>query len=201
MSHRLAIRFAPLALLALTLAGCLQPVHAPRLGVGNSALQATLSQVSVNEMPGFLGYTLKSELDYLLTGGAPARGTRYQLTIKLYQDRGSSIIDAATGRAQSVTLQAQATYELKDIKENKIRASGKTFASAAFDRSQQRFATTRGMRDAEERVGKALAERMRIIVATALSQEVLPVAAPAPELRPFPDPLDERRPDDPADEN
>jgi LPS-assembly lipoprotein len=195
-----ALRVASVLMLASMLAACFQPVHAPRFGGGSSALQGTLSQVSVERIDGFIGYTLKSELDYLLTGGAPAQGTRYRLVIKVHQDRGSSIIDAATGRAQSVTLQAQVTYELTDLKDKKIRASGKTFASAAFDRSQQRFATTRAQRDAEERVGKALAERLRIIIATALSHEVLPNVAPAPALAPFPDPLDERRPADPADE-
>jgi LPS-assembly lipoprotein len=201
MKPLFALRLASVLVLASTLAACFQPVHAPRLGGGGSALQATLSQVSVDRIDGFIGYTLKSELDYLLTGGAPAQGTRFRLKVTIIQDRGSSIIDGATGRALSVTLQAQAVYELTDLRDKKIRASGRTFASAAFDRSQQRFATTRAQRDAEERLGKSLAERMRIIIATALSKEVLPEASPAPSLEPYPLTLDERRSDDPADEN
>jgi LPS-assembly lipoprotein len=199
MSARLAFRFGLVAIAAGVLAGCLQPVHAPRFGAP-SPLQSTLSQVEVQQISGYLGYVVKSELDFLLTGGEPARNARYVLAIKIVQDSGSSIIDATTGRAQSVTMQAQANYELRDTRDGKIRASGNTFASAAFDRSQQRFATTRAQRDAEQRLGKALAERMRIILTTALSQETLPVAPPAPELKPFPDPLNERRADEPGDE-
>ncbi len=186
-------------LLAGLLGGCIQPVHAPSLGGGSRASER-LAQVTVDRIDGYLGYALKSELDFLLTGGAsPTRGGRYLLKIKTAQTKASSVIDASTGRAQIATLQIEAVYVLVDQKQDgKIKASGKTFASASFDRSQMRFATLRAERDAEERVAKSLAERLRIIITTALAKDSPASAAAPPALSP-PDP--DEKASEPGDEN
>ncbi|MCZ8376700.1 MAG: hypothetical protein O9342_15095 [Beijerinckiaceae bacterium] len=176
-------------LLGLGLGGCIQPVHQPTIG-GQSRVATELAQVSVDRIDGYLGYQLKSELDFLLTGGnAPTAGGRYVLKVKTQQSKASSIIDASTGRAQIATLQIEAVYVLVDQQQGgRIRASGKTFASASFDRSQLRFATLRAERDAEEKVAKSLAERLRIIISAALARDSATGAGNAvPQLNP-PDP-------------
>ncbi len=201
MIRRALLRLAILGAAAGGLSGCLQPVHAPHLGIGGGSIANELAQVSVAPIDGFLGYSLKSELDYLLTNGEPAKGTRYLLTVLTKQTGATSIIDAATARPQSVTLQAEATYELKDTRTGAIRASGKTFGSANYDRSSQRYATIRAQRDAEERLGKALAERLRLIVIGALSNNAAPRrAGPAPALSQPIDPWEETPTRDPGDE-
>lgn len=183
MSPITRLRFVLPLLLAGVVGGCLQPLHAPQLG-RPSAVSAGMSQVAVERIDGYLGYAIKSELDFLLTGGAPARGTRYLLKVKTQQSKASSIIDATTGLAQSATVQVEAVYVLIDQQHGgKIRASGKTFASAVFDRSQLRYASLRAERDAEERAGKALAERLRIIIATALASDAGASGA-VPDLSP-----------------
>lgn len=165
------LRLAVVAMLASGLAGCLQPVHGTRLGSGSSAIDAVLADVTIDSIPGYLGYNLQSELDYLFTGGAksPTRGGRYILKVKTQQTKGTTIIDQQTARAQTVTLQVEAIYVLIDQRDGgKIKASGKASASGSFDRSQLRYATLRAQRDAEERVAKALAERLKILVIAAL---------------------------------
>lgn len=193
------LRFAAPMVLAGFLGGCLQPVYAPNLS-GGSSTATLLSQVTVDRVEGYLGYVLKSELDFLLTGGAaPTRNSRYLLKVKTQQSKASSIIDSSTGRAQIATLQIEAVYVLVDQQDSgKIKTSGKTFASASFDRSQLRFATLRAERDAEERVAKSLAERLRIIVTTALARDTVTGPKMVPELTP-PDPDTPAR--DPGDEN
>ena len=198
MKLRIALRAGVMLVLASTLTACFQPVNTPTFG--GQHLSAHLSQVSVERVEGYMGYTLKSELDYLLTNGTPAKNSRYHLSLKTMQGRGSSILDAATGRAQIVTLQVEASYELKDAKTSKVIGSGKTFASASYDRSQQRFATIRAQRDAEERVGKALAERLKIIITTILAGQQSNKAAP--ELTtPYSDPLEDAPERDPGNES
>lgn len=200
MTMRMTLRFAFVLGLAGLLSACFQPVNSPSLLGGQ--MNERLSQVSVSKAEGYMAYILKAELDYLLTNGAPAKNTRYHLELKTHQGRGSSIIDAATARAQSVTLQVEASYELRDIKTGKIKGSGKTFASANYDRSQQRFATIRAQRDAEEKVGKALAERLKIIVASILATDHRTEAAPAPSLiTPHIDPLEEKPERDPGNDS
>lgn len=169
----------------LLLGGCLQPVHGTRFG----GTDAALAQVVVERIDGYLGYALKSELDFLLTGGKePARGGRYLLKVKTKETRASTLVNSSTGLAQTGTLQVEAVYVLVDRgQSDKIKTSGKTFASASYDRSQMRFASMRAERDAEERLGKALAERLKIIVATALANDTATGPARVPELS-APDP-------------
>lgn len=183
-------------LLAGSLAGCLQPVHGTRFGPATAAME----QVVVERIDGYLGYMLKSELDYLMTGGKePARGGRYLLKVKTKQTKATTVVDASTGLAQVGTLQVEAVYVLVDRQQGeKIRTSGKTFASASYDRSQMRFSSMRAERDAEGRLGKALAERLKIIIATALASETATGPSKVPELS-EPDPETPAR--DPGDEN
>jgi hypothetical protein len=135
-----------------------------------------------------------------MTGGKqPAKSGRYLLKIKTKQNKATTVVDASTGLAQVGTLQVEAVYVLVDRQQGeKIRTSGKTFASASYDRSQMRFSSMRAERDAEERLGKALAERLKIIVATALASETTTGPARAPELS-EPDPDAPAR--EPGDEN
>jgi LPS-assembly lipoprotein len=189
MARTTLLRLSIPVALALGLGGCLRPVHGPSL-TGGSRVSNLLAQVSVSQIDGYLGYILKSELDYLLTGGGePVNSGRYLLKIKTQQTKASSIIDASTGRAQIATLQIEAVYVLLDQQDGgKIKASGKTFASASFDRSQLRFATLRAERDAEQKVAKSLAERLRIIVTTALAKDGVSGPATVPGLsQPDPD--------------
>lgn len=176
-------RMVALILMGLALSGCIQPVHTPQIGAPSRA-SAALAEVSVDRIEGFIGFNLQSELDFLLTGGqAPKRGGRYLLKIQTQQTRATSIIDRQTSRAEIATLQVEAVYVLVDqLEKGKIKASGKTFASASFDRSQLRFATLRAQRDAEERVAKQLAERLKIIIMTALLE-----AGPAAGADQFPE--------------
>jgi LPS-assembly lipoprotein len=196
-------RFLAPAMIALGLSGCIQPVHTPRIGSGSSRVSALLAEVSVERVEGYLGYNLKSELDFLLTGGAaPTSGGRFLLKVKTKQSSAATIIDQQTGRAQIATLQVEAVYVLVDQKEKgRIRASGKTYASASFDRSQQRYATLRAQRDAEERVAKALAERLKIIVTSALVNDGASAGAgQTPELSPSLDDPEAAPAADPGDE-
>lgn len=199
MILRASLRVTLLLALASSVTACFQPVHGIRLGY--STVSGELARVAVAPVSGgYLEYSLKAELDFLLGNGAIARDPRYVLTVKTAQNRVSSIIDAATSRPQSVAIQVEATYELKEVATGRIRASGKTFGSANYDRSNQRFATIRAQRDAEERLGKALAERLRILVSTSLLQEPRRDIGPAPELSPPIDPWQGPAAKDPGDE-
>ncbi len=173
-------RLTAAALLTAALTGCLQPVHGTRFGPASAALK----QVVVARIDGYMGYALKTELDYLLSGGqAPSKSGRYLLNVKTRETKATTVVDSSTGLAQVGSLQVEAVYVLLDRDNgDKIRTSGKTFASAAYDRSQMRFASMRAERDTEDRLGKALAERLKIIIATALASEAASGPAKAPEL-------------------
>lgn len=200
MILRASLRVFSLLVLAGGLTACFQPVHGTR--IGNSTVSSELAQVSIAPIDGgYLGYALKTELEFLFGNGVIAQNPRYVLTVKAAQSKSSTIIDVAASRPQSVAVQAEAIYELRDTRTGTIRASGKTFGSANYDRSGQRFATIRAQRDAEERLGKALAERLRILVSAGLASDPGRDAGPAPKLSPPIDPWAQPESIDPGDES
>ena len=167
--------------LALALGGCLRPVHAPQLGGGPSA---SLSGVSLEKVDGYLGHILYTELGFLLGSAGGSGASTHLLSVRTQRSRAASLIDAATGLASSATLQVEAVYELRDTRAGKVIANGKVFASGTYERSQLRFNALRAEREAEERVAKLLAERLRAVVIAALNNPSAGPVGPTPRLSP-----------------
>ncbi len=57
------------------------------------------------------------------------------------------------------------TFVLSDIATRKTLMTGKSFATASYDFSNQRFANLRAKRDAEERAAKAVAQDIQARIA------------------------------------
>jgi LPS-assembly lipoprotein len=178
-TRRILNRMGFSAALLLLVAGCFQPVNSVRLGTDGAA---ALSDVSVGRVDGYMGYILKSELDFLLNEGKAGKSGRYLLNVQARETQESPIVDSVTGRVQVANLVVQAVYELKDTKTGKSVTTGRTFATSSFDRSTQRFSAERAKRDAQERMGKELAERLRSIIISALADRTGKEAAPMPAL-------------------
>lgn len=157
---------AALVLLALPLlAGCFQPVHAPQLG---PAPLVPLRAIAVQPLQGFLGHELKTQLDFLLTGGDPLP-ERYRLKLSATESITGAVVDVQTGRAQVATLVANVAYVLEDISTGAVVTSGTVQGTASYDRTQQRFASLRANRDAQTRIARMVAELLRARLLAALA--------------------------------
>ncbi len=164
-------RVAALAVLSLGLAGCFTPLYGPT--ASGERLDAVLAAIEIEPVetpPAFdrLSHYLRSELVFDLNGSGEPMPKRYKLAISYAQQVASPIIDADIGRAQSATVQGEATYTLTTL-DGKLVTSGKAFGNATYDRSQQRFATVRAARDADIRLAKVLSEQIRTRLAAALA--------------------------------
>ena len=171
MSWLKALRVAALGVLTLGLAGCFTPLYGPT--ASGERLDAVLAAIEVGDVEalpvfGRLGHYLRSELIFDLNGSGEAAPKRYKLAISYAQQVTSPIIDANIGRAQSATVQGEATYTLTTL-DGKLVTSGNAFGNATYDRSQQRFATVRAARDADIRLAKVLSEQIRTRLAAALA--------------------------------
>src|SRR5215207_1664559 len=100
------------------------------------------------------------------TGEPPPK--RYKLALAVSESASSPIVDTATGRAVSSTLNADVTYTLTNFTGTETIAKGTASASASYERSAQRFADVRAARDAEIRAAKLLADQIKTRVALAL---------------------------------
>jgi LPS-assembly lipoprotein len=87
----------------------------------------------------------------------------HQLRIRLSSTRLSVIVDVTTARPDIENYGINASYELVDMKTGKSVFRDTTFSRVSYDipGQQQRFARERGLRDAENRAAKVIAENIR----------------------------------------
>jgi len=169
------------ALLALPLAGCLQPLYAPAgFGLDSSPLAAELQSIAVDEIPLRLGHYVRNELIFGLNGTGSQPPPRYRLTVVLRERVQTPILDTVTGRATSAAVIVDAEYRLITIPGEVEVTKGIAFNIASYDRFSNRFSNVRAARDAEIRDARVIAESIRTRIATVMAARLS--SAPPPVL-------------------
>jgi LPS-assembly lipoprotein len=161
------------AALALTglLAGCFQPLYGERsVSGGGSPIADKLSAVDVLPIDSpngtrlsRVGVELRDQLISGLTGGGPTAATNYRLNIRLSSSNQQVIVDINTARPDIQNYGIDAAYTLTDVTTGKIVLTSTTFSRVSYNipGQQQRFAGDRGLRDAENRAAKVIADNIR----------------------------------------
>lgn len=165
---RIAARLLAIALLGALTAGCFQPMYAERTVTGEPALREKLSAVDVTEIVAAaaadarLAVELRNGLIFAFTGGSGAAPPTHKLVVRLSSTRVSAIVDLTTARPDIENYGIDASYELREIATNKRVMYATTFARVSYDipGQEQRFARIRGLRDAETRATKQIAENI-----------------------------------------
>ncbi len=161
-------------LLALSLAGltagCFQPLYGERTTAGGSGLVDKLSAVEVppiNAPNGTrlarVGVEMRDQLLFDLTGGGAGQTSAYRLDIALTANQQQVIVDLDSARPEIQNYGIDATYSLIDNATGKAVFRSTTFARVSYNipGQQQRFAGDRGLRDAENRAAKVIADNIR----------------------------------------
>lgn len=158
-----------LALAGLT-AGCFEPLYGSKGTVGGSGIGDKLSAVEVAPIVSpngtrlaRVGVELRDSLMYELTGGGGAIAPNYRLDIRLASTNLQVIVDINTARPDIQNYGIDASYTLVDSATGKLVVKGTTFSRVSYNipGQQQRFAGDRGLRDAENRAAKVIAENIR----------------------------------------
>jgi LPS-assembly lipoprotein len=167
---RVARFFGALALAGLT-AGCFQPLYAERpTPTGGVGVAGQLSAVDVApiDAPGGnrlsrVSVGVRNELIYDLTGGGGGFSPTHRLNVKLAATQYQVIVDINTARTDVTNYGIDSTYTLTELATGKVVVKGQTFARVTYNipGQQQRFAGERGLRDAENRAAKEIAENIR----------------------------------------
>lgn len=153
---------APALALALMLGGCFQPMYGDG-PLGTPSLREALRNVEIAPIEGRVAQELRNDLIFELTGGDgnPA-GAPYRLTIVVSAGTATPpIIDPTTGIAAVDIVQLNVTFKLLDVANKKTVLDDRALARVTVDRSLQRFARYRGIRDAENRAAKSVALQIR----------------------------------------
>ena len=160
---------AALAIAALA-GGCFQPLYGEQSPTGGPVLRDQLSAVDVLQIAAPKGtdesriaVEIRNALLYDFTGGGYAAPPTHRLKISIASTRVSIIVDVNTSRPDVENYGLNASYTLTEIGTGKIVVTGTTFARVSYDipGQEQRFARTRGLRDAENRAGQVIAEAIK----------------------------------------
>jgi LPS-assembly lipoprotein len=167
---RLVKLMLALALAGLT-AGCFQPLYGDRsVGGGNNGVSDRLSAVEVPPIKApngtrlaRVGVEMRDQLLFDLTGGGAAQTSAYRLDIALTVSQTQVIVDLNSARPDIQNYGIDARYSLFDNATGKPVFTSTTFARVSYNipGQQQRFAGDRGLRDAENRAAKVIADNIR----------------------------------------
>jgi LPS-assembly lipoprotein len=164
------IRGAAVLALGGLLAGCFQPLYGEYSPSGSPVLRDHLSAVNVLQIEApkgsdeaRLAVEIRNALLFDLTGGGAEAPPIHRLKIAISSTRSSVIVDINTSRPDIENYGLTATFSLTEITTGKVVVTGQTFARVSYDipGQQQRFARMRGLRDAESRAAKVIAENIR----------------------------------------
>jgi len=165
---RLARSIAALAIAGL-LGGCFQPLYGEHSLTGQPVLREQLSAVDVLQIEApkgtdeaRLAVEIRNALLFDFPGGGYAAPPTHRLKVSMSSTRSSVIVDVRTSRPDIENYGINATYSLTEIATGKIVVTGQTFSRVSYDipGQQQRFARLRGLRDAESRAAKVIADNI-----------------------------------------
>jgi LPS-assembly lipoprotein len=161
--------FVALAMAAL-LAGCFQPLYGEHSATGGSSVAAAMRHVNVAEIKtprgtriDRVGFEIRNNLIYGLTGGAGGASPTHRLDIDLKSSQQQIIVDASSGRADVSNYGIDAFYTLTELATGKVvlRSVASSRVSYNIPGQQQRFAGERGLRDAENRAASVISDNIR----------------------------------------
>jgi LPS-assembly lipoprotein len=162
-------RLTGIAMLASMLAGCFQPMYADRSLTGGTGpnLREAMRDVEIAKIDGRVGQEIRNDIIFELSGGeGNPTGAPYRLNLQIATTSSSAIIDVQSGLPQNETVAIDVTYKLQNVADEKIVLTDKAIARVTVDRTQQRYARVRALRDAENRAAKLVAEQIRARVAS-----------------------------------
>jgi LPS-assembly lipoprotein len=166
-------RYVPRALAVLAMAGllggCFQPLYGEHSVTGQPVLREQLSAVEVLQIEApkgtdeaRLAVEIRNALLFDFTGGGYQAPPTHRLKVAMSSTRSSIIVDVHTARSDIENYGINATYSLTEIATGKVVVTGQTFSRVSYDipGQEQRFARLRGLRDAESRAAKVIADNI-----------------------------------------
>jgi len=172
-SAGITVRVAIVVALAGLNAGCFTPLYGdanlvPTAGLDNKLASIEVAPLDTANAPNGsriarVGTSVRNELMFELTGGGPAAAATHRLDIKFTATRLQVIVDVNTARPDVENYGINATYTLTDLATGKKVVTATTFSRVSYNipGQEQRFAGARGLRDAEDRAAKVIADNIK----------------------------------------
>lgn len=155
---------------AMVLAGCqVRPLYGS-MGTGAAPVHEELAAIQIETIDEDLddadaARVLYNELTFGFERGQSAPDKRYRLKVVMDLGVAEVGVERLADVPAAYTMTMNATFVLSDIATEKTLTTGKSFATASYDFSNQRFSNLRARRDAEARAAKAVAQDLQARIA------------------------------------
>jgi len=153
---------------AIALSGCqIRPLYGTSttgdFGAQSSTVAADLAAIDLESISSQFAEKdatriLYNELTFRLERGAGSPPKKYRLEVLADVNTAEVAIEQFADVPSAFTITMNSTYVMSDIETGETLTTGRTFRSASYDFSDQRFANQRALRDAQDRVAKAVAD-------------------------------------------
>ena len=151
----------------VTIGGCqVRPLYGTstgEFGSASSPVAADMAAIDLDEIDARFAdadsaRVLYNELTFRFERGAASPPKKYRL--KVLADVGSASVgvEKFADVPSAYTTTMNTTFVLSDIDSGETLMTGRSFKSASYDFSSQRFANQRALRNAHERVAKSVAD-------------------------------------------
>jgi LPS-assembly lipoprotein len=155
-------------LLALPAGGCFQPLYGEAVHPG---LTADMQAISVDPINDRIGHYLGNDLIANLNGTGATPAPKYRLSVTVSEGSATPTVTSQLQVANAATVTANATYTLRPVGGGPSIVSDKATAVTVYDRTEDRFANLRALRDAEIKLAKSLADEIELRLAAYLGEK------------------------------
>jgi LPS-assembly lipoprotein len=151
-------------------AACFRPIYGNYSQFSGSGVEEKLAQVEVRPIlaangtaQARIGHEVRQALIFALNGGNTGGPPTHHVTLNVSASHAALVVDPFTARPELEVETVNATYVVVEIATSRVVANGETFAKVSHETpgQEQRFARARGLRDAENRASKIIAENIR----------------------------------------
>lgn len=168
-NRRFGVKGALVILAALALGACsVQTLYGPSNFAEGSAVQSTLTRISVGPVTDRVAQQVRNRVIFQMTGGRQISDPLYNMTLTVTSRQvGLGITVTEASPVYSVIVQA--TFTVKRIGTEEILITGTAGANASYNYVNQIYANTRAKLDAENRAAEQVGNQIATRVAAAIA--------------------------------
>lgn len=154
---------------ALALGACsVQPLYGPTSFAGGSAVQSTLTRISVAPVNDRVGQQVRNGVIFQMAGGKEINNPLYHMTLNV-TSRQTGLGITVTEASPVYSVIVQATFTVKKLDTEQVLVAGTATANASYNYVNQIYANTRARIDAENRAAEQVANQIATRVAAAVA--------------------------------
>jgi LPS-assembly lipoprotein len=164
-------RFGAIGVLvaALALGACsVQTLYGPTNFTEGSAVQSTLTRISVSEVTDRVGQQVRNRVIFQMAGGKAITNPLYNMTLSV-TSREIGLGITVTEASPVYSIIVQATFTVTKVGTGEVLVTGTAGANASYNYVNQIYANTRAKLDAEDRAAEQVGNQIATRVAAAIA--------------------------------